>query len=385
MDPTTNYWIILFNPPNQNSLQYFSLKPLVLDLRSIEAQWDVNDPSIIKSMEEKLDSTFPAPVEFKGGQLQDCLEKINNVLPINEKTGPRTIARGYLLKSIDVAVTIVAPIMNVVLEYVQLLLQFVLVLLSMKFPILKLSLFQISNVAQQLHLRIEQILFWPCQYAEWYSTEAKLSPKAQAQYIGFFNTAWLIANDIIIGIAFKAVLIENKFFIADTINRVMEDYSCTKVESMITWLLNWPGGLKLNAELATFLSDLFLWMIFAWKEALGFIIPYLPSLIWLLATTGSIGITFQISAFSDMISFFTIHLQLFYIISARIYNWILKVLDSTFHLFRGKRRNPLRNRVDSALYDLDQLLLGTVIFTILVFLLPTIAVFYLFFTLVFNS
>ncbi len=53
---------------------------------------------------------------------------------------------------------------------------------------------------------------------------------------------------------------------------------------------------------------------------------------------------------------------------------------SLFHLFRGKKHNVLRNRIDSCDYDLDQLLLGTILFTLLFFLLPTVLVFYITFT-----
>lgn len=37
----------------------------------------------------------------------------------------------------------------------------------------------------------------------------------------------------------------------------------------------------------------------------------------------------------------------------------------------------LRNRIDSCDYDLDQLLVGTIVFCLLLFLLPTVVVFYL--------
>lgn len=63
--------------------------------------------------------------------------------------------------------------------------------------------------------------------------------------------------------------------------------------------------------------------------------------------------------------------------SARIYHWQLTILQSLFHLFRGKKHNVLRNRIDSCDYDLDQLLVGTILFTLLFFLLPTVGVFYL--------
>ncbi|CAG8765646.1 17208_t:CDS:10, partial [Gigaspora margarita] len=45
-------------------------------------------------------------------------------------------------------------------------------------------------------------------------------------------------------------------------------------------------------------------------------------------------------------------------------------------LWKGKKWNTLRNRIDSCDYDLDQLLLGTILFTLLTFLFPTVAVYY---------
>lgn len=81
--------------------------------------------------------------------------------------------------------------------------------------------------------------------------------------------------------------------------------------------------------------------------------------------------------FSDMLSALTVHIYSFYLASGRIYHWQLMILQSLFHLFRGKKHNVLRNRIDSCDYDLDQLLVGTILFTLLFFLLPTVAVFYL--------
>lgn len=84
-----------------------------------------------------------------------------------------------------------------------------------------------------------------------------------------------------------------------------------------------------------------------------------------------------ISIFSDLVSLLTLHIYSFYIASARIFHWQLTIIISLFHLFRGKKRNTLRNRIDSCDYDLDQLLLGTILFTLQFFLLPTVFVFYL--------
>jgi phosphatidylinositol glycan class Q protein len=83
-----------------------------------------------------------------------------------------------------------------------------------------------------------------------------------------------------------------------------------------------------------------------------------------------------IALFSDLLSLLTMHIYSFYIASARIFNWQLTIIISLFHLFRGKKHNVLRKRIDSCDYDLDQLLLGTILFTLLFFLLPTVIVFY---------
>jgi len=60
----------------------------------------------------------------------------------------------------------------------------------------------------------------------------------------------------------------------------------------------------------------------------------------------------------------------------------MNAVSSLWRLFRGKRWNVLRKRVDSAVYNVDQLFLGTLLFTILLFLLPTTALFYAVFAVV---
>jgi len=49
---------------------------------------------------------------------------------------------------------------------------------------------------------------------------------------------------------------------------------------------------------------------------------------------------------------------------------------------QGKRYNVLRDRVDSWDYSIDQLVLGTMLFTLVAFLAPTVIVYYALFALV---
>jgi phosphatidylinositol glycan class Q protein len=241
------------------------------------------------------------------------------------------------------------------------------------------ALKDISATAQQVDIRLQQFCYWPVQYI----TLSKRKQTWQSvttnhpEYIRFYNSLWLVANDVIIGIALGSYIIENANFVATQVDTFLSAWTITGLQSMITWLQGWPAGLKLNTELAVFLGELFLWVIEYWASIIDMLRPYLPDVVIFIGFSSFAGATMPISLLSDLISVLTLHIYCFYVASARIYNWQLTIITSLFHLFRGKKRNVLRNRIDSCDYDLDQLLLGTILFTLLFFLLPTVGVFYL--------
>lgn len=157
---------------------------------------------------------------------------------------------------------------------------------------------------------------------------------------------------------------------------ILQTYTIEGMGRTIGWLLIDPGGLKLNEELDKFLGDLFRWVLNYWSEITASISPYLPQIIYAIGISSFAGASMPIALFSDLLSILTLHIYSFYIASARIYNWQLSIIYSLFHLFRGKKINVLRKRIDSCDYELDQLLIGTILFTLLIFLLPTVFVYY---------
>ena len=243
-----------------------------------------------------------------------------------------------------------------------------------------LALKDISAVCQQVHLRLEQFSYYPTQYAVLRSRSDNWSSISvtNSDYIRFYNSLWLVANDVIIGIALGSFINDNAKATAQFMLNVLDAYTVEGLKSIIRWLMSYPGGLKLNTELAAFLGDLFLWVIEYWSATLiRLVVPHLSTIVYLIGFTSFAGASMPIAIFSDLISLLTVHIYSFYIASARIFNWQLTIIVSLFHLFRGKKRNVLRNRIDNCDYDLDQLLLGTILFTLLFFLLPTVVVFYL--------
>ena len=240
------------------------------------------------------------------------------------------------------------------------------------------ALKDISATAQQVDIRLQQFCYWPAQYVTLHRrrTDWESITNSHPEYIRFFNSLWLVANDVIIGMAIGSYIIDNADLVAAQMDQLINTYSIEGLKRMITWLMGWPAGLKLNTELARFLGELFIWVIDYWNNCMLQLRPALPHVIRLIGFSSFAGASLPISMFSDLVSLLTIHIYSFYIASARIYHWQLTIIISLFHLFRGKKRNVLRNRIDSCDYDLDQLLLGTILFTLLFFLLPTVAVFY---------
>ncbi|TQN68659.1 N-acetylglucosaminyl-phosphatidylinositol biosynthetic protein gpi1, partial [Colletotrichum shisoi] len=242
-----------------------------------------------------------------------------------------------------------------------------------------LALKDISATAQQVEIRLQQFCYWPMQYTtlrqrknDWESVTT-----SHPDYIRFYNSLWLVANDVIIGIALGSYIIDNAEWAASAISGLLKVYTVEALQRSITWLMDCPGGLKLNKDLASFLGDLFLWVIDYWSNCIATLEPVLPHVIWFIGFSSFAGASMPIAMFSDLLSGLTVHIYSFYLASARIYHWQLTILISLFHLFRGKKHNVLRNRIDSCDYDLDQLLVGTILFTLLFFLLTTVVVFYL--------
>lgn len=128
------------------------------------------------------------------------------------------------------------------------------------------ALKDISATAQQMDIRLQQFCYWPIQYltlrkrkANWESITT-----SHPEYIRFFNSLWLVANDVIIGIALGSYIIDNADLVATQVDTVLQQWSIEGLRRMIAWLMDWPAGLKLNNELAAFLGDLFLWVIDYW-------------------------------------------------------------------------------------------------------------------------
>lgn len=235
----------------------------------------------------------------------------------------------------------------------------------------------ISALAGQICSRLTELHALPREYPR---LTLVVSTPLISQYVTFYNYIWLVLNDIIIGWAVGAVVCEHSQVIASFLDTSIRTLLIDNLQWALVWLNNWPAGLKLNSELSQFFCHLLLGAVIGWNRALeSFLLPYLPQLIYTAGTIGCCGVTLTISLFSDLLSVTTAHVQLCYHISRLVYRQQLNIAGSLWHIFRGKRYNVLRHRVDSWSYDLDQLLFGTILFTLTAFIFPTTFTYYLLF------
>jgi len=150
----------------------------------------------------------------------------------------------------------------------------------------------------------------------------------------------------------------------------------------VEWLMGAPAGFKLNKPLASILGNGILLWLNLWSyifEELASLGSYVGLGQWLLLACGHMGVTLQLALLADVVSLSTWHSHWVYLYFAKLNRLQFGLFSSLSKLFLGKKINVLRHRVDSCEYDVGQLLLGTLLFTILAFLVTTNLVFFVFF------
>ena len=78
------------------------------------------------------------------------------------------------------------------------------------------ALKDISATAQQIDIRLQQFCYWPIQYLTLRKRKASWGSitNSHPEYIRFYNSLWLVANDVIMGIALGSFIIENSSLVA---------------------------------------------------------------------------------------------------------------------------------------------------------------------------
>lgn len=407
---TQNEILVLFKPPKSWKLEYYSLNPITINIfwnsndqaRNIVFKRPTTDKYNVKMNQHWLRNSNN--VNNERDDMREELRIINLTNYIRSKMNP--IAHNSMQFKILVDLKSIIDTFFTILSFsYMLIIQKPCYLLSncFSYPFLKLkyknphnnqnpikfSLSLISYSFHQINFRLRQFYNLPLQFKklkvskiESESSILKGTRYSPSEYIKFYNTVWLIINDILLGVIFSNILKANHNFIVHSVQISIPKYE-TMLSNTIRWLMNSPAGFKLNNELASFLGQLIFWVLDLWKTTtLTWIRTNIDSLLSVVEIlTSYFGITLFISIILDLTNIIFLNVYGFYIACTRLYFWQLSIVMSLFKLFYGKKYNILRNRVDSNNYEFDQLMIGIIIFTILIYLLPTVFIFYLTFVL----
>ena len=156
------------------------------------------------------------------------------------------------------------------------------------------------------------------------------------------------------------------------------------LKDRIAWLETFPAGFKLNEQLTHTMGrgirsllnrykDILLTTIWDPKICRNFLVPLLA------AIAGLGGWTSFVAFVLDLLRLEIFHVTVLSVCFRKLYQAELFLLSALFRLFRGKKRNVLRQRTDTMKYDAMQLLVGTIAFCVCVFLWTTVMVYYTFF------
>lgn len=216
--------------------------------------------------------------------------------------------------------------------------------------------------------------------------------KGAQQYVTRWNRWMEIILDCFLGVAAALVLFIAWQYSHPNIN-VWSYYADSRRWSMntltkvVSQLEQFPAGFKLNVSLTRNMGD-------AIRHILQLQRRFLESTLWnlefgqqcflpfLFFVSGICGWNTLLAVLIDLWRLETLHLWILTTAFRYMYQTELFLLSALFRLFRGKKRNILRQRTDSMQYDAMQLLVGTIIFCICIFLWTTIMVYYTSFVII---
>lgn len=403
--------IVAFEPPNFRNLEYFSISHILL--QATGSVRTTIDPALYSAL---LMVQPPEPNYVESILSKDAvLDTVNQCHLTRERFQRFLVAqklRGTSVKlpSIPTPLTSLRRVVILVLLFIVWIIETstIAVISVLNSRIFGVNLVMISQTFRQLDIRMRQINYFPVQFLCYYDREYLYDDRAMvsrlqiplmnknlnvnnSNYINLFNSLWMILNDIFLGMTLWRLLEPNlvPFFQAlhDTIIVRTLDHD---VYSMVSWIsFSHPAGFKLNNELGLFMGNMFLWSMKMWLQLLTSAFQTVGSMgakhLWIIKVLCYCGLSFCVGLVADLTNLVTFHIYCFYYSSTRVFNRQVNVIKSLCQLFRGKKYNLLRNRVDnldnysktpSQFFEIDQVLVGTLMFIVLVLLLPTVFAFY---------
>lgn len=145
------------------------------------------------------------------------------------------------------------------------------------------------------------------------------------------------------------------------------------------WFHGYPAGFKLNNDLNQLLYLTTNKTMNGFVIIVSFVSQYIDIYRAAYLVLGLImfgGASLAFSFVADCCNLATLHIRFLYHFIALFYRGMTTISNSLLLLMRGKKRNLLKNRVDDASFEFDEVVLGTMACCACAFLIPTVALYY---------
>lgn len=238
--------------------------------------------------------------------------------------------------------------------------------------------------------RLEEIQFWPiaCSDYQLKLTDESFSPDVASSYSSKIarNSPWVsLFVDTILGLTAGALLLLHRNSVSNWLQTTAQALTDNFLRTGVALLMDEPAGLKLNKELSIFLGTIS-WQgieIGAWVG--GFLSSYIvPGVSFLGILSPVVGFSGFLTLLADLVSLVTCLVAILYWLLSVLYYYQLRAVASLWRFFVGRKWNPLQKRIDSFSASVEQIVIASLLFATSVLLLPTSAMFYLFFATLYS-
>jgi len=247
---------------------------------------------------------------------------------------------------------------------------------------------ELSATVSQLTFRWRQIRSWRDLRSQLANEEDQIARKRIE--LSLYTSISIVTMDILFGILTAVIIFYKPHAIFEPIQKAYLYLNNHVLQSVVSWLMGSPAGLQMNRNLVMFLGTVSLTVVSYWDAVILSVITsdYIDMefrIAIVLCLFSVTGVSVLLSALIDFSAIAFFHIFFVYAGLTRLWHLTVRIIFTFTHLFRGKKYNILKLRVDGHEFDIEQLILGTVFFAVVVFMLPSVMVCYLSFLLLWSG
>ncbi|KAJ3679476.1 hypothetical protein LUZ60_017487 [Juncus effusus] len=238
---------------------------------------------------------------------------------------------------------------------------------------------------ENIQIRSSQFLYWPVFLQG--TGHLSSNPNTEFNHKSSLKRHFIFSNiltNTAFGFLLSLLLLNSKTLISHQISTTSHLLTESLLRSGLVWLMGAPAGFKLNTELAKVFGTVALNVVQLYSAILYRIVGE-RGLEGGIVGLGIAGVVFgagtMLGFLLDLVRIGGLHVAALHWSVSVVYGNQIRGMASLWRIFRGIKWNPLRHRLDTHTPSVEQHIVGSLIFSPLLLLLPTTSVFYVFFTI----